>query len=350
MKKNLLALTVAALVAASSSVAVAAVPDTFYAGFRAGYAHADWDSPADTDYWTDGDTAGYGLGVYGGYSFNEYIGLELGYNFWDGFEADEQYPAPNTSAETKDIRVHGPEVTARLSLPLSDNGSDVFLRGGAMYAFASGSSDKLAPVVGAGFNFMMTDNLSLRVGYDRYFSVYDDDKETSGIDFDVDLAYLSLAYVFGNRTPAPAPVPVQQTVTTTTTYNLDANTTFGFDSANLSQDGRDAISQVVLDAQNANLTDAQYSVTGYTDRLGNPAYNQKLSERRAQAVADELMAKGVPAGSISTVGMGSADSVTGTQCDGLSRSEAIKCLAPDRRVVVNVTGTTTVETTETAPL
>lgn len=334
MKKNFLAATVAAALLAATSVASAAVPDTFYAGVRGGYIHTDWDSSA-SDYWQEGDNSGYGLGLFGGYSFNEYISLELGYNFWDSFGADSY-----DGLESKDLTIHGPEVSARLSFPLTASGTDIFLRGGAMYAFGTSSSDKVAPLVGAGVNFMLTDNVALRLGYDRYFSVYDDDNDTQGIDFDADWYYISLGYVFGDRS-APAPVepqPITQTVTTT--YSLDANTTFGFDSAVLSQQGKDAISQVVFDAQNANLEGAQYSVTGYTDRLGREAYNQRLSERRAQAVADELVAKGVPAGAISAVGMGSANPVS-VDCDGLSRNELIKCLAPDRRVEVQVTGTTT---------
>ena len=57
-------------------------------------------------------------------------------------------------------------------------------------------------------------------------------------------------------------------------------------------------------------------------------------------MADELVAKGVPVGAISAIGMGSANPVS-VGCDGLSRNDLIKCLAPDRRVEVQVTGTTT---------
>jgi outer membrane protein OmpA-like peptidoglycan-associated protein len=38
----------------------------------------------------------------------------------------------------------------------------------------------------------------------------------------------------------------------------------------------------------------QLQVTGYTDRSGSPGYNQRLSERRANAVADALTRLGVP--------------------------------------------------------
>lgn len=331
MKKSFLAVSVAAALLAASTVASAAVPDTFYMGARGGYVNTDWDSGDDSLYSKD-DGSGFGLGVFGGYSFNEYVSLELAYNYMDGFKAKD-----NDDGDSYDIHVHGPELSGRLSLPLTTNGTDLFLRGGAMYAFASGDSKKLVPVVGAGVNFMLTDNLALRAGYDRYFSVYDDDEDTQGVDFDADWVYLSLGYVFGK---APAPVePVTQTVTST--YNLDANTTFGFDSAVLSQVGKDAVGQMLMDVQNAQLSGTQYSVTGYTDRLGREEYNQRLSERRAQAVADELVARGVPASAISAAGLGSANPVTGNQCDGLARKDLIQCLAPDRRVVVNVLGTST---------
>lgn len=329
MKKNLLALSVATALLATAGMASAAVTDTGYFGVRGGYAHSDWNGSNDA--WTEKENSGFGGGVYGGYSLSQYFSLEGAYNFFGGLEA-------TNGLDNKDIKLHGPELSARLSLPISDNGSDLFLRGGVMYAMGSGSDGEFAPVAGVGANFMFNDSLALRVGYDRYFEVYDADPEYKGVDFDLDLAYVGLNYVFGKAAPAPAPEPITQTVTTS--YTLDANTTFGFDSSALSDQGKDAVKQVIVEAQNSELQFVQYNVAGYTDRIGNPNYNQKLSERRAQAVADELVAKGVAPADISTVGMGSADPVTGSECDNLSRKDMIKCVAPDRRVVINVTGTT----------
>ena len=40
-------------------------------------------------------------------------------------------------------------------------------------------------------------------------------------------------------------------------------------------------------------------VLGFTDRIGSDAYNQKLSEKRAQSVVDYLISKGIPANKIS---------------------------------------------------
>ncbi len=50
-------------------------------------------------------------------------------------------------------------------------------------------------------------------------------------------------------------------------------------------------------------------VEGYTDSVGGDAYNQKLSENRANAVHDFLIQNGVPAANVTSVGYGKADPV-----------------------------------------
>jgi OOP family OmpA-OmpF porin len=45
-------------------------------------------------------------------------------------------------------------------------------------------------------------------------------------------------------------------------------------------------------------------IRGYTDSTGTPEYNQKLSERRANAVKDYLEAHGVPSGVVTAQGFG----------------------------------------------
>ena len=52
---------------------------------------------------------------------------------------------------------------------------------------------------------------------------------------------------------------------------------------------------------------ARISLRGHTDTSGNAEYNQALSERREQAVTDELVRQGVPADAISGVAVGEAD-------------------------------------------
>jgi len=49
--------------------------------------------------------------------------------------------------------------------------------------------------------------------------------------------------------------------------------------------------------------------TGHTDSIGTEAYNQKLSERRAAAVKEYLVSKGIPSAKITTIGKGKTQPV-----------------------------------------
>ena len=77
-------------------------------------------------------------------------------------------------------------------------------------------------------------------------------------------------------------------------------------------------------------------VTGHTDRLGSQQYNQKLSEKRADTVATYLKQKGVSA-NMETLGFGKTLAVKACE-DKLPRKQLIECLAPNRRVEIEVKG------------
>lgn len=81
-------------------------------------------------------------------------------------------------------------------------------------------------------------------------------------------------------------------------------------------------------------------VTGHTDRIGSKAFNQKLSERRAVVVKDYLIRKGVNQKLIFWEGKAFAQPIPVTKfCDNkMKRKELIECLAPNRRVTVEVVG------------
>ncbi len=133
--------------------------------------------------------------------------------------------------------------------------------------------------------------------------------------------------------PAPAPPPQVQKI------SLDSKALFDFDKAVLKPEGKAAIDNQVV----GKLAQVQklevVLVTGYTDRLGSEAYNQKLSERRADAVRDYLVSKGVDKAKIETLGLGEKQPVV--QCDQKNRQELIACLQPNRRVEVEAKGETT---------
>jgi OOP family OmpA-OmpF porin len=80
-------------------------------------------------------------------------------------------------------------------------------------------------------------------------------------------------------------------------------------------------------------------VVGHADRIGTKAYNQALSQRRANSVRSYLAGKGVPADRIKTEGRGEFEPSTDPNaCTGMRKQKLIDCLQPDRRVEVTVTG------------
>lgn len=76
-------------------------------------------------------------------------------------------------------------------------------------------------------------------------------------------------------------------------------------------------------------------LAGYADLTGRWTANLALSQRRADAVRSHLIAQGIPAANIKAVGYGSAAPIV--QCPDIgSRVELAACLAPNRRVEIEV--------------
>ena len=111
---------------------------------------------------------------------------------------------------------------------------------------------------------------------------------------------------------------------------LQAGDAYGFDDAALSEKGKK-----LLDAVLGSLKDEyvfRVDVSGYTDRIGDEAYNVDLSRRRAQSAADHLIKGGIAAERIKINAMGSADPIV--DCGDKAGDELIACLSPNRRTEV----------------
>lgn len=116
-------------------------------------------------------------------------------------------------------------------------------------------------------------------------------------------------------TGAVAPVPPRPAVELIT---LSAVTLFDFDRAALRPEGRARLDALVADLK-AYPRAGTVRIVGHTDNIGGAAYNQALSERRAQAVRDYLIAGGlaperiVAAGSGADLPIASNDTAAGRQ-------------------------------------
>ncbi len=104
--------------------------------------------------------------------------------------------------------------------------------------------------------------------------------------------------------PAPAP---PETVRTYLVF-------FDWDRADLSTRAREIVAQAAASSTHVQTT--RIDVNGYTDRSGTAAYNQKLSQRRAESVAAELVRDGVARSEIFVGGFGEADPLVPT-ADGV---------------------------------
>ncbi len=137
--------------------------------------------------------------------------------------------------------------------------------------------------------------------------------------------------------PAPPPPPPARH------FEVSADGTFEFDKAVLTPVGRTRMDTMMQDLKSAGFRARSITVVGYTDPLGKPDYNQRLSVARANAVRDYMVNAGVPAGVIQTEGRGETElKITEADCKAQGhakkRSDLIACLQPDRRVEIRATG------------
>ncbi len=142
---------------------------------------------------------------------------------------------------------------------------------------------------------------------------------------------------------APAPAPVAQAAKPAApkkpaVLSVASTELFEFNKAVLNADAKVKLDKEVI-ARAKDFADIRLvHVDGHADRLGSPQYNQRLSEKRADAVRAYLVSKGFDANRIETLGSGKTNPVKSCP-DQKDRKSLIECLSPNRRVVVEVKGT-----------
>ncbi len=127
--------------------------------------------------------------------------------------------------------------------------------------------------------------------------------------------------------PAPAPAAAQAPAASKVTYAAD--TFFDFDKSVLKPAGKAKLDDLVGKVKGINLE--VIIAVGHTDSVGNDAYNQKLSVRRAEAVKAYLVSKGIEKNRIYTEGKGEKQPVA----DNKTKEGRAK----NRRVEIEVVGT-----------
>jgi OOP family OmpA-OmpF porin len=131
--------------------------------------------------------------------------------------------------------------------------------------------------------------------------------------------------------PAPAPAPAAAVIAAPTSEKVTfaADAFFDFDKAVLKPEGRAKLDDLTSKMSGLNLE--VIIAVGHTDSVGSDSYNQRLSVRRADAVKDYLVSKGVEKNRVYTEGKGEKQPV--------ADNKTAEGRAKNRRVEIEVVGT-----------
>jgi outer membrane protein OmpA-like peptidoglycan-associated protein len=305
----------------------------FYLGAKAG---GNWLAESThfashTDHHRIDDVADYQDGyigaVEGGFAFNSGLRLELEGSY--RYNQADHFVVRGGSARGV-MKNYAAMVNALYEIPL-DSPIRPYIGAGAGYSdyapdhvrgdnmpypnYYSGDKWGFAWQAIGGVSYNIDDNIALSVEY-RYFERLYDYPYGVRDAYESQSALIGVKYTFGEREqpvheavytpPAPAPRPAAAP--------RNYLVFFDFNKSDLTGDARHIVDQAASNAKSGNVT--QLNVTGYTDTVGSDAYNLRLSRRRAESVASELEAQGVPSSEIAIYAKGKHDLLVPT-ADGV---------------------------------
>jgi len=109
---------------------------------------------------------------------------------------------------------------------------------------------------------------------------------------------------------------------------LDMRVGFDFDSDRLSAQAQEALAVFVLALDDSRLAALHFRVEGHTDAFGTETYNLDLSQRRAAAVHGFLVAQGIGAARLDSVGLGQSRPRLPDPFDGANRRVELRAFQP----------------------
>lgn len=309
-------------ISAACALALGLAPEAWADGFEFGV-ETGATFPLSKTKQSMGDVGG-SIGLPGGYRFN------IGQNFaisiigqpnFFAFPTEDGFPGSNMSSNFS--YTAGPKFTFLSEWVTAHAGAQ-----GGYYQDLTGPMDES----GGGFN----GNAGVSYRFDEYQSLglfarydYSTQKAAPSSDNSRQMMTGGVQYLYSWAQPEPPPpAPEPPPAPPAKRKIILRGVNFDFDKSNIRPDAR-PILDAAVDVLNQE-PDIDVSVQGYTDSIGTEAYNQKLSQRRADSVKQYLVAGGISAARLTAIGYGESNPV--------ATNETEDGRAQNRRVELRVLG------------
>ncbi|QCI18305.1 hypothetical protein D9V63_01680 [Buchnera aphidicola (Aphis nasturtii)] len=278
------------------------------------------------------------FGLFLGYEFNPYFGLEIE-NDTTGFSPHLMFQKSKENMQANNV-----QISTKLSYPITDDFRLYTRLGGMMFWENLASKEDLKktftkhscvfPSLSLGAEYIFNDEFITRFDYTWKSSVekiMNLSKPTLGD------AVISFAWKFGKSKINDMFTSYSPETSNQQYIALNENINFPFNSTELRPISYDKLKKINDEINNIKSKKVYITLSGHTDRIGNKEYNQKLSEDRAYSIKNYFTSHGVPENTINIQGMGNQYPLTDQICKDIeSRPLLISCLAPDRRVEIEV--------------
>ncbi|MGG5822773.1 OmpA family protein [Falsiroseomonas sp. HW251] len=215
-------------------------------------------------------------GTFGGFSIVPYVGIGAGYIWreYDGIRANVLGGTVNTSGTDGRFAY---QAIAGVAVPLTQWAPGLAFT--AEYRFLGTLESDIDTSSGGG-TFSVSRGTTKSENYNNSILI-------------------GLRYAFNAAPPPPPVVAPAAAPAPARTYLVF----FDWNRADLTDRARQIIDEAATNAQRAGSV-TRIEVSGHADRSGTPQYNQRLSERRAQVVAQELERRGIPRSAMVIQGFG----------------------------------------------
>jgi OOP family OmpA-OmpF porin len=295
---------------------------------------------------------GFGGAFRAGYRFNSLFAAELDLQGIPGFEIDRDLYRPRPGFENNaviaaanrkveaDIDIYSAMVNGKL-YPLQGVIQPYLLGGlGTVIGHADEKANNggkntealFGGRIGGGIDYYLTRNFVLN--FDISYTVTTTTFKPDGFEDEISLTHVpisaGLIYRFGlpapPAAPPPPPPPPPAAAAPMKKRIILRGVNFDFDKANIRADAKPVLDEAISTLKDAG--DVRVSVEGHTDSRGTDAYNQGLSVRRANAVADYLESGGIDRSRLEVTGFGESKPIATNETDDGR--------AQNRRVELNV--------------